>query len=435
MAYLSSGFEQMLSDRDYIGFATLPEQIHRKSVKRGFDFTLMIVGESGLGKSTLINSLFLADLYKDRTILNAEGKLMPRTINCAAKLPSLVSAQVKRNCLIICIEKIEKTVGIEKKHMEIEEKGVRLRLTVVDTPGFGDSINCEQCWKMVDDYIEEQFNQYFKEESGLNRKRLADNRVHCCLYFIPPYGNGLRQIDVQFMKKLQNKVNIVPVIAKADTLTPSEVKKLKENVRNFTSYKEIYTSSGGAIMEELVENKIHIYQLPECDSDEDEEFKQQDKEVKASIPFAVIGSTLMVEYGGRKIRGRLYPWGVVEVLILVNFSTHMQDLKDVTEDSHYENYRAQYITKISQQAAKERTKLRRDSAPGFEGVTETDRLLQQKGRRGDVRDKISVTVRDTKIRRMQDMLTQMQEKFKARSEPGTPATNKDHGDRDSVINL
>lgn len=121
----------------------------------------------------------------------------------------------------------------------------------------------------------------------------------------------------------------------------------------------------------------------------------------------------------------------------------MQDLKDVTEDSHYENYRAQYITKISQHAAKDRTyvlkcyqarnkndltvhrstfplfcnslkhagthktrfvgssfsciyiksiydcnaiylsfsvnrKLKRDSAPSFEGVSETDRLLLQK---------------------------------------------------------
>lgn len=31
-------------------------------------------GESGLGKSTLVNSLFLTDLYKDRKLLNAEGK-------------------------------------------------------------------------------------------------------------------------------------------------------------------------------------------------------------------------------------------------------------------------------------------------------------------------------------------------------------------------
>lgn len=73
-------FDLFQGDRDYIGFATLPEQVHRKSVKRGFDFTLMVVGESGLGKSTLINSLFLSDLYKDRKIPEVNGK--PKCFYC-----------------------------------------------------------------------------------------------------------------------------------------------------------------------------------------------------------------------------------------------------------------------------------------------------------------------------------------------------------------
>jgi septin family protein len=34
----------------------------------------MVVGESGLGKSTLVNSLFLTDLYPERVIPNATGK-------------------------------------------------------------------------------------------------------------------------------------------------------------------------------------------------------------------------------------------------------------------------------------------------------------------------------------------------------------------------
>lgn len=112
-------------DRDYIGFATLPEQVHRKSVKRGFEFTLMVVGETGLGKSTLVNSLFLGDLYKNRVVLDAA-------------------------------ERLERTTRIEKKTMDIEEQGVRLRLTIVDTPGFGDSINCEDSWRTAVGYIDEQ---------------------------------------------------------------------------------------------------------------------------------------------------------------------------------------------------------------------------------------------------------------------------------------
>lgn len=31
---------------------------------------------------------------------------------------------------------------IEASTVEIEERGVKLRLTVVDTPGYGDAINC-----------------------------------------------------------------------------------------------------------------------------------------------------------------------------------------------------------------------------------------------------------------------------------------------------
>ena len=41
----------------------------------------------------------------------------------------------------------------------------------------------------------------------------------------------LRQVDVQFMKRMHDKVNIVPIIAKADTLTPMEIHRLKAKVR------------------------------------------------------------------------------------------------------------------------------------------------------------------------------------------------------------
>lgn len=32
-------------DGSYVGYASLPNQVYRKSVKKGFDFTLMVVGK------------------------------------------------------------------------------------------------------------------------------------------------------------------------------------------------------------------------------------------------------------------------------------------------------------------------------------------------------------------------------------------------------
>ena len=38
---------------------------------------------------------------------------------------------------------VNRTVCIEKKQLEIEEKGVRVKLTIVDTPGYNDAVNAE----------------------------------------------------------------------------------------------------------------------------------------------------------------------------------------------------------------------------------------------------------------------------------------------------
>ncbi|XP_034034050.1 septin-5-like [Thalassophryne amazonica] len=355
-------------DKEYVGFAMLPSQVHRKTVKKGFTFTVMVLGESGLGKSTLINSLFLTDLYKDRKVPNAE-------------------------------ERISQTVEIIKRTVSIEEKGIKLQLSIVDTPGFGDAINNRESWKPVEDYIDQQFEQYFRDESGLNRKNLQDNRVHCCLYFISPYGHGLRPLDVECMRALHEKVNIVPVLAKADSLTPTEVcsKKMK-------------------IKEEIKHFGINIYQFPECDSDEDEEYKKQDQILKDSIPFAVIGSNVQLENKGRRFRGRLYPWGVVEVenpahsdfLLLRNMlvRTHMQDLKDVTQEMHYENYRAECIQSMTRMVVQERKRSLREK---FQQESRTDFPLPLAA--VDAEKERLIFEKDEELRRMQEVLERIQDQM------------------------
>ncbi|KAI5693325.1 hypothetical protein M8J75_013819 [Diaphorina citri] len=282
----------------YIGFANLPNQVFRKAVKKGFEFTLMVVGESGLGKSTLINSMFLSDIYSPE---------YPG--------PSL---------------RIKKTVNVETSRCLLVENNVKLSLTVVDTPGFGDAVDNSDCWQPVINYIENRYDEYLNAESRVLRTHGPDTRVHACLYFIAPSGHGLKPLDVEFMQRLHDKVNIIPVIAKADTMTPEECALFKKQ-----------------ILSEIAQHKIEIYQFPPGGSSEDDTSKFN-KNLRDRVPFAVVGSNTVVEIDGKKVRGRKYPWGIAEVenlehcdfIALRNMliRTNLQDLKDVTSNVQCYSY-------------------------------------------------------------------------------------------------
>ncbi|XP_021348090.1 septin-2B-like isoform X4 [Mizuhopecten yessoensis] len=364
----------------YVGFANLPNQVHRKSVKKGFEFTLMVVGESGLGKSTLVNSLFLTDLYPERHIHSAA-------------------------------EKIKQTVKIDASTVEIEERGVKLRLTVVDTPGFGDSLNSSDCFKPIIQYVDDQFERYLQDESGLNRRHIIDNRVHCCFYFINPSGHGLRPLDVSFMKAVHNKVNIVPVIAKADTLTLQEVYLLKKKV-----------------MDQIDEHGISIYPLPDCDSDEDEDYREQCRQLKEAVPFAVIGANTVIEVKGRKVRGRMYPWGVVEVenpehcdfiKLRTMLITHMQDLQEVTQEVHYENFRAEKLADGGGAAAKKTVRRGRgDEVDAQEPESQAQELTDREKQ---------LVEKEAELCKMQKMLARMQAEMDAQKHGGTPQKVQQNG--------
>ena len=85
----------------------------------------MVAGESGLGKSTLINSLFLTGLSPDR-VPTAE-------------------------------EEVKRTVKLDPNTVEIEERGVKLRLTVIDTPGVSSGI-FQQIMKYIDQQLDRSVN-------------------------------------------------------------------------------------------------------------------------------------------------------------------------------------------------------------------------------------------------------------------------------------
>uniref|UniRef100_A0A8C9ARC1 Septin 12 n=1 Tax=Prolemur simus TaxID=1328070 RepID=A0A8C9ARC1_PROSS len=237
----------------HVGIEAVLDQLKIKAMKMGFEFNIMVVGQSGLGKSTMVNTLFKSKMWKT----TVPGFVMP----------------------------IPQTLQLHSVTHVIEEKGVKLKLTVTDTPGFGDQINNDRC---------------------------------------------LRPLDIECLQRLCRTVNVVPVIARADSLTIEEREAFRRRIQ-----------------QNMRVHGIDVY--PQKCFDEDINDKILNSKIRDRIPFAVVGADREHLVNGRCVLGRQTKWGIIEVENMAHcefpllrdllIRSHLQDLKDITHNVHYENYR------------------------------------------------------------------------------------------------
>src|SRR2546429_142485 len=121
-----------------------------------------------------------------------------------------------------------------------------------------------------------------------------------------------------------------------DSLTPAELAESKK-----------------LVMEDIEHYRIPVYNFPYDIEEDDEDTVEENAELRGLMPFAIVGSEEVVEIGGRKVRARQYPWGVVEVdnprhsdflaIRSALLHSHLADLKEITHDFLYENYRTEKL--------------------------------------------------------------------------------------------
>ncbi|KAI6209634.1 Septin-type G domain-containing protein [Aphelenchoides besseyi] len=271
----------------FVGFASLPYQVVRRCQQRGFQFNLLCVGETGTGKTTLIESLF--------------GIKLDDFEPCGNEL---------------------NTVELRSKQCEITDSNVNVKLRIVETAGSNKCIAFSA--KVIVDYINSQFEARLKEELMVKRclSYYDDKRIHACLYFISPTGHGLKALDVVTMKELSKRVNVIPVIAKSDTTSKDELARFKSK-----------------ILTELRNHNIEIYQFPT----DDEAVAEQNRRMNSFVPFAVVGSIdFVTKEDGSTVRARRYPWGIVEAVL----RTNVDALRERTHKILYESYRRERLRQL-----------------------------------------------------------------------------------------
>lgn len=279
-------------------FADISNQIYNSAKARTWKFNLMIVGEAREGKSTLVQALF-------------RGKISPS------------------QCTNID--------GLTEYESLIEENKVMLRLRCIETSGFLPDYYKEKLSPFVE-HIEKQFEKYLIDERSKAEHLIDDTRIHCCIYLIPTNRDRLRPIDIDCMLALHDKVNLIPIIAKADSLPSAEaLEQLKQN-----------------ILDDFEKHKIRYYDFLAQTGESDEETIECIKKAASKFPFALVATDRCEESNGHKKWLLRKPTGIADIeneqhsdfvpfsKLLIKYC--MLDLMDNTHCQHYAKYKTDIIS-------------------------------------------------------------------------------------------
>uniref|UniRef100_A0A1D1ZGZ4 Septin spn3 n=1 Tax=Anthurium amnicola TaxID=1678845 RepID=A0A1D1ZGZ4_9ARAE len=302
---------------------------------------LMVVGFRSLGKTSFIRMLFETLAIRKNS---KEEPVLPASLFKSAE--SVRDAEEAR------------TKELYSFTLDVDEEGEKISLTLVDSPGFvrDNELRLDVQVTEALRYIEAQFDHTLAEETKVKRNPKAqDSQIHACLYFIDNANNGLTEKDIRILKRLTARVNVIPIIAKADLLTNAQLANLKQ-----------------AIKKDLKTHEIPVFDFPVDDEDEMEpELAAEIENAQSQVPFSVItpeDATITDPNTGDRIRGRQYAWGIIDcenpkhcdftVLRNVLLSSHRKLFKDITLEVFYEQYRTERLMarKASKMITKEQKK-------------------------------------------------------------------------------
>ncbi|KAL0263987.1 UNVERIFIED_CONTAM: hypothetical protein PYX00_011012 [Menopon gallinae] len=208
-----------------IGVSNLPNQRYQTPFRRKIDYNIMVVGANGLGKTTFLNMLLDTDRIPG-------GKTL-----CEDILPSrylynngnLVPAPADGAC--DTATRADSVIAFRQYAADVVEKGFSVSLTLLEVDNLGNSVSNDRCWEPIEEYIRRQFAVYQESEAAMIKLHIKDTRIHACLFFIDPNPEGLRCVDVCVMKRISKLCNLIPVVAKSDMLSPSEIQQCYNKIR------------------------------------------------------------------------------------------------------------------------------------------------------------------------------------------------------------
>ncbi|KAL4080748.1 Septin-domain-containing protein [Scleroderma citrinum] len=220
-------------------------------------FNLLVVGGRGTGKTSLL-----------RLLLDTSDISSTATAEQRASLQRFLQGELKQ------------TQSINAACVEISESRYdRVLLTVIDTPGLdfseGRELSVERQVTHIIRYIDQQYADTMIEESKVVRQSKGDQHIHLCIFMVDPSSIlspharraklllprksfsestissstvtmsnvdyldehvpaelAMSSAELRVIRRLSERVNVLPMIARADSLTDDALAAIKEAVRS-----------------------------------------------------------------------------------------------------------------------------------------------------------------------------------------------------------
>ncbi|KAI5117323.1 hypothetical protein M0805_002338 [Coniferiporia weirii] len=237
-----SAFDPKVVIRAGTPHSTRTRRSHSQRRRVAPTFNLMVAGAQGTGKSSLLR--LLIDTADISPTASAEQRA---SIDQFLRTSGKRTERIDTACVEIC-----------------ESRFDRILLSVIDTPGLdfheGRELKLERQVSRIVKYLDVQFADTMDEESKVVRKSKGDQHVHLCIYLIDPDSvmaastrRGMSVLplksdssslseqdddrfamdpaDLRVIRRLSERVNVLPIIARSDILTDEKLAAVKLAVR------------------------------------------------------------------------------------------------------------------------------------------------------------------------------------------------------------
>ncbi|KAL2074557.1 hypothetical protein VTL71DRAFT_8335 [Oculimacula yallundae] len=253
-AIVSSGDEDKETEAEMEDSGTAPQLVmpsikmpsRRPFTERGKNMgrlKVLIAGDSGIGKTSLIKAIVqTCEDIVHVDPLSATPISIPELRRRSSRTKSRRESEDLQTTSQIT-EIYASTRSYPSWWSDLEESRVLRRrksmgdsilernLCFVDTPGFGSQTSCLECITPVIDYIESQYRKVTTLEDMSQPEMInllsgnGGSQVDVVLYLI---SDKIKPVDIEYMRRLSALTNVIPLVARADTLTSEEISSLKE---------------------------------------------------------------------------------------------------------------------------------------------------------------------------------------------------------------